>query len=189
MSVNEKQARIMANNQTPSSFWALFTKDSEANCLTPLRLKWWFLLGYRMENACSRAPLKALGYLLKRMGGIGSGCNFPRGFSCGPGLKLPHLNGIVVSSQASLGKECKLYHQVTLGISESPTRKGAPNIGDNCVIGAGAKIIGPVHLGDNVKVGANAVVTKDVPPNSVVVGANRIISRSGSCPQSVNERI
>ena len=115
------------------------------------------------------------------MGGVGSGCNFPLGFSCGPGLKLPHLNGIIVSSQAHLGKECKLYHQVTLGISESSGKMGAPNIGDNCIIGAGAKIIGPVKVGSNVKIGANAVVTKDVPPNSTVVGANQIIKRGGSC--------
>lgn len=161
------------------SFWALFKKDVEENRLTPLRLKWWFLLGYRMENARFRAPLRLLGYLLKRIGGVGSGCDFPLGFSCGPGLKLPHLNGIIVSSQARLGKGCKLYHQVTLGISES-SEKGAPYIGDNCVIGAGAKIIGPVKVGSNVKIGANAVVTKDVPPNSTVVGANQIIKRGGA---------
>lgn len=125
-----------------------------------------------------RNALKSFGLFAKANGGgHGSGCDFPRGFSCGPGLRLPHMNGVIVSSQASVGKNCKLYHQVTLGISESSAKRGAPDIGDNCIIGAGAKIIGPVKVGDNVKVGANAVVTKDVPSGCTVVGANRFFAR------------
>lgn len=161
------------------SFLELIKEDARVNEVTPLRFKWWFLLGFRMENACHVAILRRLGYLLKRIGSFGSGCDFPRGFSCGVGLKLPHMNGVVVSSQASLGKNCKVYHQVTLGISESSSKKGAPSIGDGCVIGAGAKIIGPVRIGNNVKVGANAVVTKDVPPGCIVVGANRVLRERG----------
>ena len=187
LDVNDGCIRAGEGERTSPSFWALLKEDAGANKVTPLRLKWWFLLGFRMENSCRGAFLRHLGYLLKRVGGIGSGCDFPRGFSCGAGLKLPHMNGVIVSSQASLGKSCKLYHQVTLGISESSAKKGAPSIGDNCVIGAGAKIIDPVIIGNNVKVGANAVVTKDVPSGCTVVGANRVISVGGgsndiACP-------
>lgn len=177
MGVNDMRTERDECELAGPSFWTLFKKDVEANRITPLRSKWWFLLGYRMENANLGVLLSRLGYFLKHVGGIGSGCDFPRGFSCGPGLKLPHMNGVIVSSRASVGKDCKLYHHVTLGISESSTKRGAPDIGDNCVIGAGAKIIGPVKVGDNVLVGANAVVTKDVPPDCTVVGANRVFKR------------
>lgn len=185
MGVNDSCIKANEHERTNFSFWVLFKQDVEANKVTPLRLKWWFLLGFRMENACHGAALRHLGYLLKRIGSIGSGCDFPHGFSCGAGIKLPHMNGVIVSSQASLGKGCKLYHQVTLGISESSVKRGAPSIGNNCVIGAGAKIIGPVRIGNNVKIGANAVVTKDVPSDCTVVGVNRVLGGEGdeiTCP-------
>lgn len=86
---------------------------------------------------------------------------------------LPHgLNGIIVSNDAIIGKECQLYHQVTIGGGNG----GSPVIGDNVLIGAGAKIIGPVKIGNNVKIGAGSVVTIDVPDDAtVVMGKPRII--------------
>ena len=80
---------------------------------------------------------------------------------------LPHgLNGIIVHMGAKFGKNCTIYQQVTVG----GVRFQRPTIGNNVVIGAGAKILGGVHIGDNVKIGANTVVTKDVPANTTVVG-------------------
>lgn len=79
---------------------------------------------------------------------------------------LPHgLNGIIVSNDAIIGKECQLYHQVTIGGGNG----GSPVIGDNVLIGAGAKIIGPVKIGNNVKIGAGCVVAVDVPDNATVI--------------------
>lgn len=79
---------------------------------------------------------------------------------------LPHgLNGIIVSNDAIIGKQCQLYHQVTIGGGNG----GSPVIGDNVLIGAGAKIIGPVKIGNNVKIGAGCVVTIDVPDDATVV--------------------
>ncbi|WP_113808598.1 DapH/DapD/GlmU-related protein [Enterococcus faecium] len=79
---------------------------------------------------------------------------------------LPHgLNGIIVSNDAIIGRQCQLYHQVTIGGGNG----GSPVIGDNVLIGAGAKIIGPVKIGNNVKIGAGCVVTIDVPDNATVV--------------------
>lgn len=90
---------------------------------------------------------------------------------------LPHgLNGIVISRKAQIGENATILHQVTVGIrmtaSISDRREDAiaPVIGDNVFVGAGAKIIGDIHIGDNVLIGANAVVTKDVPDNYTVVG-------------------
>ena len=79
---------------------------------------------------------------------------------------LPHgLNGIIVSNDAIIGQNCTLYHQVTIGNGKN----GAPIIGDNVLIGAGAKIIGRVNIGNNVKVGAGCIVTIDVPDNATIV--------------------
>lgn len=79
---------------------------------------------------------------------------------------LPHgLNGIIVSNDAIIGRQCQLYHQVTIGGENG----GSPVIGDNVLIGAGAKIIGPVKIGNNVKIGAGCVVTIDVPDDATVV--------------------
>ena len=86
---------------------------------------------------------------------------------------LPHgLNGIIIHMGAKFGKNCVIYQQVTVG----GVRFKRPTIGDNVIIGAGAKILGGVHIGDNVKIGANTVITKDVPSNCTVVGGEfRII--------------
>ena len=90
---------------------------------------------------------------------------------------LPHgMNGIIISRKAKIGKNAVILHQVTVGIrmvaslSDKEEDAIAPIIGDNVFIGAGAKIIGNIHIGNNVKIGANAVVTKDVPDNSTIIG-------------------
>lgn len=81
---------------------------------------------------------------------------------------LPHgLNGIIVSHNAVIGENCTIFHQVTIGEG----RGGAPTIGDNVLIGAGAKVIGGIHIGSNVKIGAGCVVMQDVPDNTTVIPA------------------
>jgi serine O-acetyltransferase len=87
---------------------------------------------------------------------------------------LPHPLGIVIHSGTRLGNDVVIGHQVTLGGRDLTS--GAPQIEDGVYIGAGAKILGGVRVGRGATVGANAVVTKDVPPGAVVVGANRILS-------------
>lgn len=84
---------------------------------------------------------------------------------------FPHgLNGIFISKNAIIGKNCVIFQQVTIGSNTSiGSRNGSPTIGDNVYIGSGAKIIGPVNIGDGCHIGANAIVTCDVPPNSVCV--------------------
>jgi len=96
---------------------------------------------------------------------------------------FPHgMKSIFVSGAAEIGKNCVIFQQVTIGSVMIPDSngRGAPSIGDNCYIGAGAKIVGKVRIGDNVRIGANAVVYKDVPDNSVVVvGGTRVVAREG----------
>lgn len=88
--------------------------------------------------------------------------------------------GCVVHSWAVIGENCRIFQNVTIGAKwpadHSPD--GVPTIGDNVQIGAGAVLIGKIHIGNNCIVGANAVVTKDVPDNSIAVGVPaRIKSR------------
>ncbi len=81
---------------------------------------------------------------------------------------LPHgIKGIFVTDKAMIGKNVKIYQQVTIGINRE--EEGGPTIGDNCLIGVGAKIIGNITIGNNVKIGANAVVFEDVPDDATVV--------------------
>ena len=79
--------------------------------------------------------------------------------------------GIFISGGAVIGKNCTIYQQVTIGSNMLVDSKGfgSPTIGDNCLIGAGAKIIGKIKIGKNCRIGANAVVTTNLPDNSVIV--------------------
>lgn len=92
----------------------------------------------------------------------------------GDNLKLPHPMGIVIGFDAKIGRNCTIYHQVTVGQKEGKF----PIIGNNVTIYAGAKIIGNIKIGNNSIIGANAVVIKDVPENSIAVGVPaRIIKK------------
>ena len=94
----------------------------------------------------------------------------------GGGLRLPHLNGIFIHGKASLGENCTILQQVTIGANEHRNNyDAAPQIGNRVYIGAGAKIIGDITIGDDVRNGANAVVTKNIPASQTVVGYNKII--------------
>jgi len=96
------------------------------------------------------------------------------------GLFIDHGMGVVIGETAVVGKNVTLYQGVTLGGTGKEKGKRHPNIGDNVVIGTGAKILGNITVGDNSYIGANAVVVKDVPPNSTVVGVpGRITKQDG----------
>ena len=115
-------------------------------------------------------------FLLFKNSAIGSGAKF------GDIPCFPHgLSGVFISTGAKIGKNCVIFHQVTIGSNtlENSKNIGAPTIGDNVFIGAGAKIIGKVHIGNNVRIGAGAVVVCDVPDNSTVVSQPcKIINRN-----------
>ena len=83
---------------------------------------------------------------------------------------IDHGNGVVIGETAEVGDDVLMYHQVTLGGRSRGRFKRHPTIGNGVLLGAGAKIIGPITVGDGAKVGANALVVKDVPPGSVVTG-------------------
>lgn len=90
----------------------------------------------------------------------------PAKTTIGPGLILHHPHAVIISGRTVIGANCSIYHEVTIG--GGGTKPGLPTIGDNVSIYAGARVLGGVTVGDNAEIGANAVVTFDVPPNTVV---------------------
>lgn len=126
-------------------------------------------------------PIKPVFLLMYRLiGGVyGSSIPLNCSFKSQPNF-LHGLYGIFISGGARIGNNVTIYQHVTIGSNSDPSSKrfGAPTIGSNVLIGAGAKIVGKVIIGDNVKIGANAVVAVDVPDNSTVVLEHpRIISK------------
>lgn len=86
----------------------------------------------------------------------------------GAGFYVGHYGGIFVSGLATIGENCSLSQDVTIGVAGEGMRRGAPQIGHNVYIAPGAKINGKIRIGDNVNIGPNAVVTRNVPDNALV---------------------
>lgn len=141
--------------------------------------KYWKMRDHVINPHSKLHMLVKIFYLfrIKRMDGFNNasmGTNIGSGALFAEPPHFPHgLNGIVISPYAKIGKKCVIYQQVTIAQGNADGKGSnykSATIGDNCFIGAGAKIMGNVKIGDNVKIGANAVVTKDVPSNCTAVG-------------------
>ncbi|GHT87868.1 hypothetical protein FACS189474_1810 [Bacteroidia bacterium] len=98
-----------------------------------------------------------------------TGIQLAFGTKIGKGLFFPHFSCIIINSGVAIGDNCIIYQGVTLG-SVRGEKGGVPQIGNNVVICAGAKVIGNVKIGNNVMIGANAVVVNDIPDNAVIGG-------------------
>lgn len=99
-----------------------------------------------------------------------TGIEIHPGAKIGKRFFIDHGMGVVIGETAEIGDDCTLYHGVTLGGTTWRKEKRHPTLGKNVVVGAGAKILGPVTVGDNARVGSNSVVVKDVPAGATVVG-------------------
>ena len=96
--------------------------------------------------------------------------------------------GLVIGETAEIGDDCLIYHGVTLGGTGKETGKRHPTIGNNVLIGTGAKVLGPITIGDNSRVAANSVVLRDIPENSTAVGIPaRVVRLAGEKIDYVNE--
>ena len=104
-----------------------------------------------------------------------TGIEIHPGASLGERLVIDHGMGVVIGETAVVGNDCVIFHGVTLGGTKFDMTKRHPTIGNNVLIGTGAKILGPITIGDNARVGANAVVTISVGNDQIVVGNNQII--------------
>lgn len=109
-----------------------------------------------------------------------TGIEIHPGAKIGKGLFIDHGMGVVIGETAEIGDYCTIYHGVTLGGTGKEKGKRHPTIGNNVLISAGAKILGPFKVGDNAKIGANAVVLSEVEENTTVVGVpGRAVKRDG----------
>lgn len=109
-----------------------------------------------------------------------TGIEIHPGAQIGKGLFIDHGMGVVIGETTIIGDNCLLYQGVTLGGTGKDKGKRHPTLGDNVMVGAGAKVLGPINIGSNVKVAANAVVLSDIPENCTAVGVPaRIARRAG----------
>ena len=130
----------------------------------------WAIWGYRVSHALWGARLKLAARCVSQLTRILTGVDIHPAARIGPGLFIDHATGVVIGETAEVGADVTLYHGVTLGGTSLAHGKRHPNLGDRVVVGAGAKVLGPITVGDGSRIGANAVVVKPVPPDSVVVG-------------------
>lgn len=123
---------------------------------------------------------KLLARWLSHLGRFFTGIEIHPGATIGPGFFIDHGMGVVIGETAEIGENVTMYHGVTLGGTSWRKEKRHPTIGNNVVIGAGAKVLGPFKVGDNSKIGSGSVVVNEVPPDSVVVGVpGRVTYRDG----------
>lgn len=108
-----------------------------------------------------------------------TGIEIHPGAQIGPGFFIDHGMGVVIGETAEIGVDVTLYHGVTLGGTSLDKGKRHPTLEDRVVVGAGAKILGPITIGAGSRIGANAVVVKPVPPDAVVVGVPGQIVKRG----------
>lgn len=111
-----------------------------------------------------------LARIISQVSRMFTGIEIHPGAKIGKGLFIDHGMGIVIGETAEIGDNCTLYQNVTLGGTGKDKGKRHPTIGNNVLIGCGAKVLGPFKVGDNAKIAANAVVLYEVPENSTAVG-------------------
>lgn len=145
-------------------------------CYPGLHALWFHRIAHRLY----RWRLFLLARLVSQLSRWLTGIEIHPGARLGRGLFIDHGMGAVIGETAEVGDHVTLYQGVTLGGTGGERGKRHPTLGDNVVVGTGAKILGGIRVGDNCKVGAGAVVVRPVPPNCTVVGVpGRVVWRDG----------
>lgn len=138
------------------------------------------IIWYRMSNWFWQHKLYFLARWMSQIGRFWTGIEIHPGAKIGRGLFIDHGMGVVIGETAIIGDGVVLFQGVTLGGNGKETGKRHPTIGNNVVVGTGAKVLGNILIGDNSYIGANAVVLKSAPPNSTVVGVpGRVTKQDG----------
>ncbi len=135
---------------------------------------WAHRISHLLWNRGARLAARVLAEFTRILTGV----EVHPGAILGSGLFIDHATGVVIGETAEVGEDVTIYHGVTLGGTGAETGKRHPTIGDRVIIGAGAKVLGPIKIGDDSRIGANAVVVKEVPTSSVVIGVpGQVITR------------
>jgi len=128
------------------------------------------MMVYRMTHALYEKQHFLSARLLSQWARFATGIEIHPGATIGKGLFIDHGSGVVIGETTVIGDNCTIYQGVTLGGTGKHQGKRHPTLGDNVMIGAGAKVLGPFSIGDNTKIAAGAVVLKEIPENSTAVG-------------------
>lgn len=156
LSAPERMMRALVQRYNHEKYWryrAIVVDPNQGSKLGDLFRLWYIKRADAFNNAS-----------------MGTHRNMGARFATPP--QLPHgLNGIVVTHHAVIGRNCRIYQQVTIG----ETAKGSPILGDDVIAGAGAKIIGPVTIGNGVRIGAGCVITQDIPDGAIVTAVTPTI--------------
>ena len=128
------------------------------------------VLYYRVANFFYRHNMKFIARWVSQSGRFFTGVEIHPGATIGKGLMIDHGMGVVIGETAIVGDNCTIYQGVTLGGTGKDTGKRHPTIGNNVMIGSGAKVLGPFTVGDNAKIAAGAVVLDTVPEGATAVG-------------------
>ena len=132
---------------------------------------------YKIANFFSVAKFDLIARIISHFARFLTGIEFHPGAKIGKNLFIDHGMGVVIGETSEIGDNVTIYHNATLGgispsinSNEQSNIKRHPTLKDNVVVGSGAQVLGPIVIGKNAKIGSNAVVTKDVPENAVMIG-------------------
>ena len=128
------------------------------------------MLFHRLAHSLWSAGLKWLARLVSHLSRWLTGIEIHPGATIGQRFFIDHGMGVVIGETADIGDDCTLYHGVTLGGTSWNKGKRHPTLAKGVVVGAGAKILGPITIGEGARIGSNAVVVKDVPPGATAIG-------------------
>ena len=128
------------------------------------------MIDYRIAHWLHLHKLKFLARFVSQWSRLWTGIEIHPGAKIGRRLVIDHGSGIVIGETVEIGDDCLIYQGATLGGTGISQGKRHPTIGNNVMIGSGAKVLGPFTVGDNAKIAANSVVLRPVPPNCTVVG-------------------
>ena len=160
----------------------IYENDPAANSLAEVILCYpglHALIMYRLAHRFYKWKIPFLPRFISHLTRIITGIEIHPAAKIGRRLFIDHGEGIVIGATTIIGDDCLLYQQVTLGGTGKDKGKRHPTLGNNVVVGAGAKILGNINIGDKVRVGAGSVVIHDVPEHSTVVGIPaRIVHRT-----------
>jgi len=139
------------------------------------------LMFHRISHWLWNVRFKWLARFLSMFSRWFTGIEIHPGANIGQRFFIDHGMGVVIGETAEIGNDCTIYHGVTLGGTAWEKGKRHPTLGNDVVVGAGAKVLGPIHIGNSARIGSNAVVVKDVPAGATVVGVpGRLVRRDTS---------
>lgn len=186
--IDENLQKIL--NFFVSDVSAAFNKDPAARTLLEVLTSYpgiKVILLHRIAHFFWRIGMPFVPRYLSEMARELTGIEIHPGAQIGRDFFIDHGGGVVIGETSEIGDNVTIYQGVVLGGTTTDPIKRHPTVGNDVVIGTGAKLLGPINIGNNVRIGANSVVVKDVPPNSVVVGVpGRVIARNGKKIQKID---